>query len=270
MTPTISMLALLDGLGEPATWRSSDWVAVLLLSLLLIVLGVGAVCLLIVIRLLRSERRSGVFRWRDAANLLTEGKRFQPSMFEIPSRWLAIKSNNLQIVQSALCMHNPIPCSWEEGMSRAHRRKLFIAPPINGWVLVVGANLPDPSEDVDETFHLVVDLSRKLGEVQFFSANRVLHHHAWVRANHARILRAYAWAGGTLWNQGPKTHAEIALGLKCFDYCQQEPRLFGAHELLRANTEKVPLLAARWSLDPTAISHARMERSQGIAGEFSF
>src|SRR5262245_5080287 len=82
MTQTISMLALLDGLGEPATWRSSDWVAVLLLSLLLIVLGVGAVCLLIVIRLLRSERRSGVFRWRDAANLLTEGRKFQPSMFE--------------------------------------------------------------------------------------------------------------------------------------------------------------------------------------------
>jgi len=270
MTPQIPMMALLDGLSEPATWRNSDWIAVVLLSLLLIVLALGAVCLFIVIRLLRSERRAGVFRWRDTTHRLTEGRKFQPSMFDIPSRWRAIKSDNLQIVQSALCMHNPIPCSWEEGMSRAHRQKLFVSPPVNGWILAVGSNLPDPGEDVDETFHFIVDLSRKLGEVQFFSVNRIFHHHAWVKANQSRILRAYAWAGTTLWNQGPKTHAEIALRLKCCDYCQEEPRLFAAHELMRANTEKVPLLAARWSIDPTAINAARLEKSQGIAGEFSF
>jgi hypothetical protein len=91
-----------------------------------------------------------------------------------------------------------------------------------------------------------------------------------VKANQGRVVRAYAWAGTTLWNQGPKTHAEIALGLKCFDYCHEEPRMFAAHELLRSNTEKISLLAARWSIDPTAINAARMERSQGIAGEFSF
>jgi hypothetical protein len=58
--------------------------------------------------------------------------------------------------------------------------------------------------------------------------------------------------------------------LKCFDYCHEEPRMFAAHELLRSNTERISLLAARWSIDPTAINAARMERSQGIAGEFSF
>jgi hypothetical protein len=264
------MLTRLAGLGEPNGWVSSDWMAVVLVALVFLVIGLGIFCRFIVMRLLRLERRTGSLGWRDAAHLLTEGRKFQPSMFEIPSRWLAIKSNNLQIVQSALCMHNPIPCSWEEGMSRAQRQKLFIAPPIHGWILAVGAALPDPSDDVDESFHFIVDLSRKLGEVQFFSANRVLQHHAWVKANQGRVVRAYAWAGTTLWNQGPKTHAEIALGLKCFDYCHEEPRMFAAHELLRSNTEKISLLAARWSIDPTAINAARMERSQGIAGEFSF
>jgi hypothetical protein len=270
MTLHITMLPVLAGLTEPTGWISSDWMAVVLVALVFLVIGLGIFCRFIVMRLLRLERGTSSLGWRDAANLPAEGRKFHPSMFEIPSRWLAIKSNNLQIVQSALCMHNPIPCSWEEGMSRAQRQKLFITPPINGWILAVGASLPDPHEDVDESFHLIVDLSRKLGEVQFFSTNRILHHHAWVKADQGRIRRAYAWAGTTLWNEGPKTHAEIALGLKCFDYCQEQPRMFAAHELLRANTEKVPLLAARWSIDPTAINTARIERSRGIAGEFSF
>lgn len=270
MTPQISTLALLAGLTEPTAWTSNEWIAVVLLALVAFVIGLGVFCRFMVLRLLRLERPAGSLGWRDAGQSLKAGRTFKPSMFEIPTRWLAIKSTNLQIVQSALCMHNPAPCSWEEGLARAHRQKLFIAPPIGGWILAIGSNLPDPSEDVDESFHFLLDLSRKLGEVQFFSFNRVLQHHAWVKANHGHVLRAYAWAGGVLWNQGPKTHAEIALGLKCFNYGEDEPRLFGAHDVLRANTEKVSLLAARWSLDPTAINVTRMEKSQGIAGEFSF
>ena len=51
-------------------------------------------------------------------------------------------------------------------------------------------------------------LSRKLGHVQFFSANRVLNHHSWALLDQGEVFRAYAWAGETLGNQGPLTAAE--------------------------------------------------------------
>ena len=48
------------------------------------------------------------------------------------------------------------------------------------------------------------ELSRKIGQVQFFSVNRAVNHHAWVQAEAGVIQRAYAWAGRTFWNQGAR------------------------------------------------------------------
>lgn len=146
--------------------------------------------------------------------------------------------------------------------------KLFVAPPVKGWVLVIGSGLPDPSDDVDACFRFVLRLSRKLGQVQFFSASRVLHHHAWVRADGGRVVRAYAWAGKTLWQQGERTAAERELGLTCFDYTELcEGASFGQSGAIDQNVDKVPLLAARWSLDPARIDRRFLEREGGVAGE---
>jgi hypothetical protein len=38
-------------------------------------------------------------------------------------------------------------------------------------------------------------------------------------------------------------------------------------DAIAANVERVPLLAARWSLDPAAIDEVFLERERGIAGE---
>jgi hypothetical protein len=145
---------------------------------------------------------------------------------------------------------------------------LFISPSINGWILILGSDLPDPNEDIDVCFRILPGLSRKLGQVQFFNANRVLNHHAWARIEAGRVVRAYVWAGRTLWNQGIKTSAELDLGLRCFRYLDKSGRpLFGQADILTTNTEKVPLLAARWSFDPAAVDGRVLEKTCGIAGE---
>lgn len=181
-----------------------------------------------------------------------------------PAAWLAIRSRNLHAVQAALGLNNPKPCTWIEGIVR--EQKLFIAPPVNGWILVVGSGLPDLSDDVDDTFRFLLDLSRKLGRVQYFAANRVLGHHAWAAIEAGRVVRAYAWAGQTLWNQGAKTRAELELGLKCFRYFEGPERMsFGQPDVIALNTEKVPLLAGRWSLDPAMIDERQLVKSRGIA-----
>src|SRR5437667_2277984 len=129
-----------------------------------------------------------------------------PHMFLCrPGCWLAIKSRSLRAVQAALGLHNPKPCSFREGFTNGER--LFIAPPVHGWIIVVGSDLPDPSEDVDACFRFVLGLSRKLGQVQLFNASRIMNHHAWVRAERGIVVRAYAWAGKTLWKQGQRKPA---------------------------------------------------------------
>ncbi len=185
-----------------------------------------------------------------------------------PSSWLAIKSRNLRAVQSALGLHNAKPCSWLEGL--AGDEKLFIAPPVKGWIIVLGSGLPEPNYDVDACFCFLLEISRKLGRVQFFNASRILHHHAWIEAARGRIIRAYAWAGRTLWNQGKPTPAEQELGLKCFDYSDPaQPFPYSMQESVTGNVEKVPLLAARWSLDPAAIDERFLEHERGVSGEWS-
>jgi hypothetical protein len=185
-----------------------------------------------------------------------------------PNCWLAIKNRNLIAVQSALALHNPKPCTWLEGLSGDDAQKLFISPPVSGWTLVIGPALPDPSDDVDVCFRFLLDLSQKLGHIQFFQASGIVDHHAWVRAEDGRILRGYAWAGKTLWNQGSLTQAERELRMRCYDYGENpEGRQFGAGESGLNNSDKLHLLAARWSVDPDEIDERFIEQEWGIVGE---
>ncbi len=190
----------------------------------------------------------------------------RPSFLQRPGSWLAVRSRNLMAVKKAIGLHNVKRCPWYQGL--AGEEKLFISPPIGGWILVVGSGLPDPADDVDVAFRFLVELSRKLGQVQFFSASSILNYHAWVKAERGKVVRAYAWAGKTLWKQGTRTRAERDLGVQCFDYSEAvEENGLGRSEALSLNVEKVPLLAARWSLDPAKIDGRRLETECGLAGE---
>ncbi len=264
------MLAILEDPSELlSASRDNNLMTVLLILLLSVALVLCLVCLLVVIHFLRSSRLA---RRRDLHGelALPHARGFYPSIFSAPSRWLAIRSDDPQAVQSALGLLKARPCSWEEGLSAAHRQKLFIFPPMDGWILVIGSGLPDPAQDVDKCFHFIQTLSRKLDEVQFFSANRAIHHHAWVKAFRGQIQRAYAWAGKTLWNQGPITPAETDLQLKCSDYAEVAKRsYFSQRDPAICNTERVHLLAARWSVDPASIPARIPGETQGIAGELA-
>jgi hypothetical protein len=231
-------------------------------------LGIGLTCLTLVVHFLRRGPREAAREGRSLS--LVRERRAVGAIFGLPHRWLAIRSGNLHSVQSALALHNPTPCSWEEGLSAAHEQKLFISPPIAGWILVFGSNLPDPSDDIDRCHRFVTGLSRKLGQVQFFSVNRALNHHAWVHVEGGRVVRAYAWAGTTLWNQGAATQTERELGLRCLDYAVAAERVdFERADPMTVNTERVPLLASRWSIDPSSIDARMLKTNQGVAGRLS-
>jgi hypothetical protein len=237
---------------------------VLLLLLFSIALSIGMGIIVLVIR--RAQSKKLVPRLVPFPAAPCGGVLERVSIFQRPTCWLAVRSRSLAAVQAALGLHNPKPCSWAEGVTGDE--KLFIAPPIKGWIFVVGTGLPDPSDDVDICFRFLTVMSRKLGQVQFFSANRILYHHAWVQAEGGKIRRAYAWAGRTLWQQGSPTQAEKELELKCFEYAETAERAsFGQPDHVCLNIDKVPLLAARWSLDPARIEERFLESICGVAGQ---
>lgn len=268
MLAIVSNSALLaDAGGSIAGMKGGDLVVALLLLVLGLALGIGVTFLMMVVHSMRKGRMTGRSP-RRAREFLPKERRVSAAVFNMPTRWLAIRSGNPQLVQEALALSNPVPCSWEEGLSAAHEQKLFISPAIRGWVFVMGANLPDPGDDVDRSFKFLMELSRKLGHVQFFSVNRAVNHHAWAQLELGTVVRAYSWSGRVMWNQGTTTRAESDLGLKCYAYGEGEERVdYGRPDPAALNTERLPLLAARWSIDPTSIDARMLKEHRGIAGQ---
>lgn len=246
---------------------ASDIFVIALLTLLGFVLGGGFTMVLLVRRHLRLRRRLLQLEARQSG---VEFPRyalvpFNPIQARRPARWLAIRSRDTRGVQAALRLNNPRPCSWAEGLLATH--KIFITPPVNGWTLVFGAGLPNPSDDVDVCYRFLRQLSQKLGHVQFFQADGILQHHAWAQVESGRVLRGYAWAGTTIWNQGVKTPAEIALGMNCIAYGDNPGSDdWAVADHLVANVDKISQLAQRWSLDPTEIDLRYLAQQPGIAG----
>ncbi len=196
-----------------------------------------------------------------------DGSRLSAALFEAPARWLAIRSQNPQMIQTALSVHNSRACSWSDALATPFEPRLFISPPVNGWIVVMGCDLPDPADDIDECFKFLTSLSRKLGEVQFFSRNRAVAHHGWARVQDGEVLRAYVWAGETLWNQGALTDTERKLKFRCLTYTESSEVLgLAEREVLDSNTDRVARLAAAWSIDPSAVEGPMLE-NKGIAGD---
>lgn len=231
-----------------------DSIPLMILAMHGVALGLGLVILSWMLALNRRARRL------EVASPVAQPVCFPIIISQRPPVWLAVRAATPEAVSSALGLSGCSPCSWSEGIAGNH--EFFISPQLHGWVIVTGLGLPNPSDDVDAVFLFLVALSRKLGHVEFFYADRTGHHHGWARVDEGCVTRAYAWAGETVWNQGGQTLSEMELGMKCFGY-GDEPA--AAAEAQR-NLEKVPLLAARWSLDPAEVRNLSVRQAIGIAG----
>lgn len=180
--------------------------------------------------------------------------------FPIPTRWMAVRSSNTALVRELLGVAEAGSVPWSEALSRARESVVFVSGPVDGWTLVVGGRLIDPAQDVDALYRLLNHLSRELGEVHFYSADRVLNFHTWARMDDGQVTRAYSWSGETQWNEGRPTLEERLLGLRCRAYCEEtEPPRFGEVIPEASNTERVVLLARRWSVDPVTASERLLQ-----------
>ena len=232
----------------------------MLLALQGLALGIGFMILGWMLAVHRRNRRDQKAPAAPAQNFFP----FQTPVLRRPEGWLAIRAVSPEAVRLALGLDRTEPCSWAEGLNGGH--EFFISPHVHGWVIVTGQGLPHPSDDVDATFLFLTALSRQLGHVQYFYASRLLRHHAWARLDHGCVTRAYAWAGETVWNQGHETLPEIEVDVKLSAYGEHSFTMLDAE----MNFEKVPQLAARWSLDPAAVKWHTLRPANGMAGKSAF
>lgn len=242
------------------------------LLLILITMMVSViVCMFLVIYYLRNRRAAS-----PAKTTIRSGSRYIASptlipgfIFERPNCWIAIRSRNLLAVRESLGIEDVIPRSWMEGLAEAAGgSRLFVSPPIRGWILVFGPHLPRPSDDIDQCFRFLLHLSQSMGEVQYFCGDSVTYEHAWARLVEGNVVRAYAWFRETLWNQGSLSEAERKTGMATYAYAESPtPLLLGAQDRFQMNTERLFLLAGQWSVDPSKVDPTDLSAGLGVSGK---
>jgi hypothetical protein len=153
-----------------------------------------------------------------------------PLSFGYKTNWFAVRSQDPAAVARALGLSELVVVNWANGLAAATVRpgatqaepSVFISPPVDDWVFVVGSSLPYPDHkptrtddeaQTDRRFdHLFTALAVKFPEVQFFGSYRTVGFNAWARARHARIERIFSYADGeVLANVGDQSTEERAL-----------------------------------------------------------
>lgn len=244
-----------------------ELITLLLLLILGFSIGLGFVLACVVGGLLKRQKPSMIPQAFTLQHEETNRPALRDWMLPRPRRWLALRCRDMDTLQDILSVGEISRCSWEQGLEASQQNHWFIVPTPSEWTLVFGEGLPDVHEDVDKVFHRLKHWSRQVRELQFYQADDLFGHHAWVRMQGASIKRAYAWAGETLWNQGQPGFLEMQLGLKSLDYCETEGEAWEVFpDFANRNVQQIFQLAERWSINPMALGPGSSLADHGWSG----
>src|SRR5207249_936831 len=142
-----------------------------------------------------------------------------PQQFGYKCIWFAVRTTNSEDVVSTVGLKSPVRSNWKSGIQAAYGGNVFISPPVSGWTLIVGQDLPtlDDPRRKKKTESLLVKLSERFGEAHHYATHRVVEFRAWAKASKGKIAREYGYLGErgeVLCNVGEKTKGEIEAGIK--------------------------------------------------------
>ena len=234
-----------------------------------------------------------------------------PVSFGYKVNWFAINTADPISVARVLAARDVRLANWETGLGVVFAEPkwsrtgdfVFISPPVDGWVFLVGKGLsyPDQSDKperrkIAQRFDRIFSaLMTKYPDVQFFGSHRVVSFCAWARARNGRVERIFAYADGEVYaNVGAQTAEERQLkfinltGLSLIDATnamfedarQQEDeekhltttglsRKAARQQLLDKQrpplpNEEDPLdVAAAWSVNPMQLEERQLSRGVG-------
>ncbi len=182
--------------------------------------------------------------------------------FSYKTSWLAVRNRTPGEVADALELHDREVLEWAIGTDRAYRCGVYVAGPISGWTLAHGRlHMPPGFDATDPPFpDWLKELSRHLGDVQFFATDRIGGYHAWARARDGELLRAYCFIGergAVPLFVGDPTADEIELGVGLrgmepgWEHWSEDE--WTAWHTTTPSESDVMAMAGRWSIDPRTI-----------------
>jgi hypothetical protein len=199
-----------------------------------------------------------------------------PCPFGPGMAWLAIKSNDPLAVAGALGLDEVMASNWSSGIGTVYdiehgANRVFISPPVNGFVFAVASGLPLPQGAgfVDKHGPLIEALAARFPDVQMFAAFPEIDLFAWSRTTGGRTVRSFAVADqGVVVDRGKTTREEKALGLKLYELRGVRGRRgdAGGELLMHPTEEHVMRLAGHWSLNPTLLAGHTASPAHGYIG----
>ena len=195
-----------------------------------------------------------------------------PVNFGYKMMWLAIRSDSTATVVEALNLREVKPANWGTGIEHCYdySQDVFVTPPIDGWVLVVGTSLPGTGDAraVDRATPFLTNLAKQFSEVQYYGTHRVVGFLAWAKFVAGRQVRAYAFLGEqghTIWNSGDLTDIERTLPIVLPHETVSEA-FWEQDEVFYANEDTVLDIAGKWSINPMMLEEQYSMLSTGVLG----
>ncbi|MFC1431010.1 hypothetical protein ACEZDB_10140 [Streptacidiphilus sp. N1-3] len=132
--------------------------------------------------------------------------------------WVAVRDAAPEVVADALGLRHREEMGWTDGTEAAYRQGVFVAraEPDPTWTLAHGRiHLTAGFNAADPWFpDWLRSLSAQLGEIQFFSTDRIGDCHGWARADAGELTRAYYYGNDAVpLHVGDRTDIERELGV---------------------------------------------------------
>jgi hypothetical protein len=147
----------------------------------------------------------------------------KPQPFGFKIIWIALKTSDPLAVIDALELEAAKPANWDSGLPAAYKTesRVFVSPPLSGWILVVGNSLPYPTnqshDDNGRKFDaMFARLMKQFDDVQLYGSHRAVDFVTWARALNGKPVRIFSWTGSegvVLQNVGEQTPDEARLGI---------------------------------------------------------
>jgi len=189
----------------------------------------------------------------------------KPIPFGWKGTWLVVKAMPIEIIIKALQLKNCIPCNWKSGIKQGGR--LFVSPPIKGWIFIVGQPFPFTDEvNLSKSIKPFLEkASLSVGVIHYFFTYRVTETHCWSKAEDGKIIRGYifdGYNGKTLWDEG-EDYLERELGWNLYN----EKGNKSGDKLTIPKEENVMEMARRWCISPSDLKPEFSDNNLGIVGE---
>jgi hypothetical protein len=194
-----------------------------------------------------------------------------PEPFGYKTAWFAIRSGDRDAVAKALELQAAQEVNWQYGVHHANEYNeylIFVAPPVNGWVLALGT--PVVFEMEDYAAERITELSRQFGEAQCFGNVRTSSAYTWARARDGVLVRHFYDADGNHKEVGEYTEEEKTLGAKFSDSSSaeaMEPDYWARQDIVGVEEQTVLQVAGLWSVDPFKLDQMGLAPSLGLLGK---